>query len=466
MLTRESIPRPRPGVRRALTILGIAVVLGIPALRWLSTFWTDFLWFDSVQLTSVWRTAILTRIGLVVVASAIAALVLWLNLWLADKLSPRVGLVDATPEEVVVERFQEWVQPRARLLRFGVAILFGILIGLAAGGWWDHYLLLRESVSFGIDDAQFGNDVGFYVFRLPFIRDVFAWAFQLVVITGLIVAALHYLNGGIRVQGQLQRVNAAVKVHLSVVVAVLALLKAVGYQLDKYELLYSTRGAVFGASSADISARLPALNLLILISVAAAIMLLVNIRIRGWTLPAVALGLWLATSLLFGGLIPAAVQRFSVEPDEINKELPYVERNIAATRQAYGLGGVQVREFSERSDADGNAIPLTATDIGNNRDTIDNVRLWDPAVLRVTYRQLQELRTFYKFEDVDVDRYDIGGEPTQVMLAARELDQNNIPGQGWVNQHLVFTHGFGAVLSPANSVTSEGQPDFLVKDIP
>ncbi|MDH3730898.1 MAG: UPF0182 family protein [Acidimicrobiia bacterium] len=466
MLTRESIPAPRPGVRRALTILGVLLVLGIPALRWLATFWTDYLWFDSVELTSVWRTAIFTRIGLVLVASAVAALVLWLNLWLADKLSPRIGLVDATPEEVVVERFQEWVQPRARLLRVGVAVLFGILIGLAAGGWWDHYLLFKESVSFGIDDPQFGNDVGFYVFRLPFIRDVFAWAFQFIVITGLIVAALHYLNGGIRVQGNLQRVNPAVKVHLSVVVAVLALLKAVGYQLDKYELLYSTRGAVFGASSADISARLPALNLLILISVAAAIMLLVNIRIRGWTLPAVALGLWLATSLLVGGLIPAAVQRFSVEPDEINKELPYVGRNITATREAFGLTNVAVREFSERTDADGNAIPLTATDIGNNRDTIDNVRLWDPAVLRVTYRQLQELRTFYKFQDVDVDRYNIGGEPTQVMLAARELDQDNIPGQGWVNQHLVFTHGFGTVLSPANSVTSEGQPDFLVKDIP
>ena len=453
-------------MRRALTILGVLLVLGIPALRWLATFWTDYLWFDSVELTSVWRTAIFTRIGLVLVASAVAALVLWLNLWLADKLSPRIGLVDATPEEVVVERFQEWVQPRARLLRVGVAVLFGILIGLAAGGWWDHYLLFKESVSFGIDDPQFGNDVGFYVFRLPFIRDVFAWAFQFIVITGLIVAALHYLNGGIRVQGNLQRVNPAVKVHLSVVVAVLALLKAVGYQLDKYELLYSTRGAVFGASSADISARLPALNLLILISVAAAIMLLVNIRIRGWTLPAVALGLWLATSLLVGGLIPAAVQRFSVEPDEINKELPYVGRNITATREAFGLTNVAVREFSERTDADGNAIPLTATDIGNNRDTIDNVRLWDPAVLRVTYRQLQELRTFYKFQDVDVDRYNIGGEPTQVMLAARELDQDNIPGQGWVNQHLVFTHGFGTVLSPANSVTSEGQPDFLVKDIP
>jgi uncharacterized membrane protein (UPF0182 family) len=466
VLTRESIPRPRPAARRALAILGILVVLGVPALRWLATFWTDYLWYDSISLTGVWSTVVFTRVGLVVVASAAAFGVLWLNLWLADRLSPRVGLIDATPEEVVIERFQEWAAPRARLLRVGLAAVFGVLIGLAAGGWWEHFLLFRESGSFGIDDPQFGNDLGFYVFRLPFLRDVFAWAFQFIVVTALVVAGLHYLNGGIRFQDRTQRVSGAVKVHLSVLAAVLALLKAVGYQLDKYDLLYSDRGAVFGASAADVSARLPALNLLILISVAAAVMLLINIRIRGWTLPAVALGLWLGTSLLVGGIIPFAVQKISVEPDEINKELPYVERNIAATRSAFGLANVQVREFSEKVDADGNAIPLTAADIANNRDTIDNVRLWDPAVLRVTYRQLQELRTFYKFEDVDVDRYAIGGDPTQVMLAARELDQANIPGQGWVNQHLVFTHGFGTVLSPANSVTSEGQPDFLVKDIP
>jgi uncharacterized membrane protein (UPF0182 family) len=466
MLTRESIPRPRPAARRLLAIVAVAAVLIVPALRWLATFWTDYLWFDSVSLNSVWRTAIFTRVGLVIVASAIAFIVLWVNLWLTDRLSPRLGLVDATPEEAIIERFQEWVEPRVRLLRLGLALAFGILIGLAAGGWWEHFLLFRESVPFGIDDPQFGNDIGFYVFRLPFIRDVFGWAFQFIVVTILVVAALHYLNGGIRFQGRVQRVNPAVKVHLSVLGAVLALLKAVGYQLDKWDLLYSERGAVFGASSADVSARLPALNLLILISVAAAVLLLVNIRIRGWTLPAVAVGLWLVTSILVGGVIPAAVQRFSVEPDEINKELPYVERNIAATRDAYGLTNVQVREFSERTDAAGNTIELTAADIAANRETVDNLRLWDPAVLRVTYRQLQELRTFYKFEDVDVDRYAIGGEPTQVMLAARELDQENLPGQGWVNRHLVFTHGFGTVLSPANSVTREGQPDFLVKDIP
>ncbi len=459
MLSRESIPRPRPAVRRAVLVILVAVLVLIPALRWLATFWTDYLWFDSVDLTSVWTTVVLTRILLAVAASAVAFAVLWLNLVVVDRVSPRIGLLDPTPEEEIVQRFQHWVEPRITWLRLLVAGFFGILIGLAAGGWWEDYLLFQNSVSFGVADPLFDNDISFYVFRLPFLRDLFGWAFQLMVITALVAAVLHYLNGGIRFRSGMQRVGPGVKVHLSVLFAVLAILKAVGYQLDKYDLLYSDRGAVFGAGAADISARLPALNLLILISIAAAILFLVNIRVRGWTLPAVALGLWVATSVLVGGVIPAAVQRFSVEPDELNRELPYVERNIGATRTAYNLSDVEVRSFKAAED-------LTAQAVEANRPTIDNLRLWDPAVLRVTYRQLQELRTYYKFEDVDVDRYTLGDGLTQVMLAARELDQDNIPGAGWVNRHLVFTHGFGNVLSPANSVTSEGQPDFLVKDIP
>jgi len=179
---------------------------------------------------------------------------------------------------------------------------------------------------------------------------------------------------------------------------------------------------------------------------------------RGWILPASAVGLWLVTSIALGGIWPAAVQRFSVQPDEINKELPYIERNIGFTRAAFGLSSVEVRDFA----AD---LTLTADDLLANSPTIDNIRLWDPTVLLTTYRQLQELRPFYQFYDVDVDRYPLDGQTTQVMLASRELDEADLPGAGWVNRHLVFTHGFGAVVSPANSVTREGQPDFLVKDI-
>ncbi len=461
MLSREpgEMRQTPSGGRRWLAILGILAFVALLTLRQAATFWTDYLWFASIRQTRVFSTLVLSRVLLVVVATLVAFVLLWLNLYLAERLSPRRPIPRAGgPDEELVERFQEWVEPRIGRVRLIVAAAFGLLIGLAAGAWWEDFLLFTNAADFGIADPQFGRDVGFYVFRLPLYRDLFGWAFQFFLVTTLIVAAVHYLNGGIQLQNPIQRVTPGVKVHLSVLMALLAVLKAAGYQLDKFDLLYSLQGQVFGASFTDVNARLPALNLLILISLFAAVLLLVNIRFRGWTLPAVALGLWLATSIVVGGIIPAVVQRFRVEPDEVNKELQFVARNIEFTRDAYGLADVQVREFA----ADEN---LAASAIQANRPTIDNLRLWDPTVLETTYRQLQELRTYYKFEDVDVDRYPIDGL-TQVMLAARELDQDNIPGAGWVNTHLVYTHGFGAVVSPANDVTTEGQPDFYVRDIP
>ncbi len=461
MFSREPVPirRPAQGGRRWLAILGILLVVALLTLRQAATFWTDYLWFASVDQTRVWTTLVLSRVLLVVVASIVAFGILWLNLWVADRLSPRGPVPAGGADEELVQRFQDWVAPRAGRVRLAVAAAFGLLIGLAAGAWWEDFLLFTNAADFGATDPQFGRDIGFYVFRLPLYRDLFGWAFQFFLVTTLIVAALHYLNGGIQIQRPGDRVAAGVKVHLSVLLAILALLKAVGYQLDRYDLLYSQQGQVFGASFTDVNARLPALNLLILISLFAAVLLLVNIRFRGWTLPAVAFGLWLATSVVVGGIIPAVVQRFTVEPDEVQKEEPFVARNIGATRTAFGLADVKVRQFA----ADEN---LGAEAIGANRATIDNLRLWDPTVLRFTYRQLQELRTYYTFEDVDVDRYPLEDGLTQVMLSARELDQQNIPGRGWVNTHLVYTHGFGAVVSPANDVTSEGQPDFYVRDIP
>ena len=460
MLSREPIPlRTGSGARRLLIILGAIGIVLLLTLRQVATFWTDYLWFSSVGQERVWSTLILSRVLLVVVASLVAFALLWVNLVLADRLSPRLGVVPGGPDEEIVMRFQEWVEPRVRVVRLAVAAAFGILIGLAAGAWWEDFLLFTNHKPFGIVDPQFGRDLGFYVFRLPFYRDLFGWAFQFFLVTTLIVAALHYLNGGIQVQSTFQRVKPGVKVHISVLLAILALLKAIGYQLDKFDLLYSSQGQVFGASYTDVNARLPALNLLIMISVFAAILLLVNIRFRGWTLPAVAFGLWLATSIIVGGIYPAIIQRFTVEPDELNKELPFVARNIEFTRQAYGLSDVEVRSFSASETLELSAVQA-------NQATIDNFRLWDPTVLETTYRQLQELRTYYKFDDVDVDRYDLTEGRTQVMVSARELDLDNIPGSGWVNTHLVWTHGFGNVVSPANAVTPEGQPDFLVQDIP
>ena len=455
MISREPVPI-RPAVRRrwpAFLMIGAFIV--IFTIRSVATFYTDFLWFSDLGQSGTWRTLILTRVWLVLGATIVASILFWVNLAVADRLSPRT-LSLGSPDEELLERFQDWVTPRVRWVRLVVASFFGLMVGLGASVWWRDWLLFRHGGNFGISDPIYNNDIGTYVFKLPFYRDVFGWTFQLFLVIALVTAALHYLNGGIQVQ---RRVSAGVKVHLSVLFAVLALLKAFGYWLDRWELLYSSRGTVLGASFTDINAQRPAFQLLIIISVVAAIILLVNIRFQGWTLPAVAVGLWLVTSIGVGGIYPLIVQRFQVQPDELNKELEFVEHNINFTREAYGLSNIEVREF-------GAAAELTAADLDANSDTIDNIRLWDPSVLSTTYQQLQAIMTFYNISDVDVDRYRVDGKLTQVMVSSRNLDEVNIPARGWVNERLVYTHGFGAVLSPANSVTTEGQPDFLVKDIP
>ncbi len=457
------LPQRRTGGRRILTGLFAVVVLLLMTLRGLATMWTDYMWYSSVGTTSVWSTLILWRVFPAVAATLVAVAVIWVNLVVADRLSPRFQIFDLGPEEELVERFQEWIEARVTKVRLGIAIAFGLMIGLGATAWWNDALLFFNSQEFGLVDPVFGNDASLYVFRLPLIRAIVSWLFQLVVVSGLLIGALHYLNGGIRLrQGRAPQVSSGVKAHLSVLLAVLAILKAGAYRLDAFDLLYSSRGAVFGASYTDVIAHRPALTLLALISLTAAGLLLFNLRRRGWLLPAVAGGLWLVVSVVVGGIIPAGVQRFVVEPDELNRETPYIENHIRFTREAYGLTAetVTVRQFAGSES-------LSASDIAANRETIDNVRLWDPNVLDDTYQQLEEIRTYYQLPNVDVDRYVIDGELTQVMIAARELDSADLPAEGWVNERLVFTHGYGAVISPANDADPEsGQPSFFVRQVP
>ena len=424
----------------------------------MATLWTDYLWYQSVDHGGVWRTLVFTRIGLVIVASLIAFGLFWVNLWLVDRLSPRRRLPTGTPEEELLAKFQQWIEPRVGRVRLGISAFFGILLGLSGSVWWKEWLQFRNSTSFGVSDPIFDNDLSLYVFELPFYNVLFGWFFQLILVIAVVSASIHYLNGAVEFSFN-RRVEPGVKVHLSVLFASLALLKAAGYMLNRWELLFSSRGQVFGASYTDVNAQLPALNLLIAISIVAAIILLLNLRFRGWTLPIVAVSLWLGTSILVGGLYPTLVQRFSVVPDEVNKEEEFVGYNIEATLAAYGLDDIAVTSFAGSGD-------LTREDLDANSGTVENIRLWDPGVLTTTYKQLQNIKTYYDIVDVDVDRYEVNGKLTQVMVSARELDEGNIPGGGWVNEKLVYTHGFGPVVSPANSVTPAGQPRFLVQDIP
>ncbi len=461
MINREPINyRQTSKARRVATFVIAGGFFLLLTARWLATLWTDYLWYDELGSAGVWSTLTFTKVWLVLGATVVAFIVFWVNLWLVDRFSPRslVALTGA-PDEELLERYQLWIEPRATLVRTSFSAAFGLLVGLGASAWWQDWLYWRSGVSFGTVDPIYGNDLSLYVFGLPLYRDVYGWIFQLLLVVTLVVVAAHYLNGGIKLTTPGQHTSGAVKAHISVLLAGIALLKSAGYIFDKWELLYSSRGQVFGASYTDVNAQVPALNLLIFISVAAAIILLVNVWFRGWTLPAVAFGIWLVTSIGVGGIYPAVVQRFSVEPNELNRELPYVQHNLDFTRMAYGLDKVEVRPFDASTD-------LTAAEVEANRDTVDNIRLWDPGVLAKTYPELQNIKTYYNFIDIDVDRYVIDGRLTQVMTAVRDLDESQIPGAGWVNERLIYTHGLGAVLSPANDVTSDGFPDFLVKDIP
>lgn len=457
MQTRSGRPHRVSRVRAVLAVVTAGVVVALVSARGVAGLYTDYLWFDSLGFTSVWSGLVWVKVGLVVAFTTVFFVLVWVNLLIANRLAPLVR--PAGPEEDALAEVHEVLDRWPGAVRAAVALLLAVVFGIGVGGQWNEWILFRNHVPFGVGDAQFGRDVGFYVFQLPFLGFLTDWLFAAVAVVAIVAGAAHYLNGGIRAQVPGLRVTPGVKAHLSVLLAALALVKAASYYLDRFELTFSTRGVVEGAAYADVNAKLPAINLLIVISVFAALLFLVNVRQRRWMLPAIAVGLWGLVAVVAGTVYPALVQRFRVEPAESTREAPFIERNIEATRTAMGLDDVAVRPFAYDEE-------LSAEAIVANAETIRNVRLWDPEVLERTYQRLQEVRSFYRFTDVDIDRYRVDGELTQIVLSARELNPGSLPSDTWENRHLAFTHGYGAVLSPANAVTADGQPDFLVKNIP
>ena len=446
--------------RRGLSFLVFVGIIGFSIARAVATFFTNYLWFDAVDLNSVWLKILVTKSALVAATSLLAFAFIFINLRLAVRATPVMDIFESFESQDPLSRFREFVNERFLKYRLWGAIGLSLFLGAGASQLWEQVLLFINQKAFGVIDPIFQNDVSSYVFGLPLYRLFVSWGFQLVIFTSFIIVLFFIATGALQLRpGRLPEVSSGAKAHLSVLLAFVAVLKAFAYRLDSMELLYSPRGKVFGASYTDVVAHLPALNLLILISLFGAILLLVNIKRRGWLLPATAISLWLAVSIIVGGVVPAAIQRFRVLPDELNKELPYVENHINYTRLAYGLDSIEEKSFEASPN-------LTDNDISENAQTVDNIRLWDPTVLAETYSQLQEIRAYYALDEVDVDRYKINGELTQVMVSARELDQTNLPAVGWVNERLQYTHGYGVVFSPANNVASQGQPDFYVKGVP
>jgi len=440
-------------------IIGGVIVLLILlfSLRGLAGFFTDFLWFDSVGQGGTWRALLSAKVVPALVFTVVFFVIMLTSLLIADRLAPKYRSMG--PEDELVERYQQFVSSYQGRIRVGVSLFFALIAGVGVASQWQEWVLFTHRVDFGVKDAQFNKDIGFYVFQLPFLRFIADWLFAGLVIVLLVTAVAHYLNGGIRFQSPFQRVTPQVKAHLSVILAVMALVKTAQYYLDRFNLDFSARGVVTGASYTDVKAQLPALNLLIFISIVAAGLFIWNIWRRGWVLPIIAVGLWGFVSIVIGTIYPAGVQKFRVEPNEFQNEQRYIDRNIAATRDAFGLAKVQNKLFDYQQNLD-------AAVVNQNIASIDNARLWDPNVIQSTYQSLQGLQTFYKIDDVDIDRYQIGDQMRQVVLSAREINQGELPSQSWVNQHLVYTHGYGIVSSPTNVAADDGNPEFLQSGIP
>ncbi|MET0740101.1 MAG: UPF0182 family protein, partial [Candidatus Nanopelagicales bacterium] len=459
-----SAPRARPVVTRrgrGRALLPTLIVLGVLLVAFLlfTGFYTEWLWFDSVEFTSVYSKQLLTRAGLFAVFGGLLALAVLVNIIIAYRVRPPFrGL---SPEQQSLDRYRVGIDPykRAILVVLGVVLL--LLGGGAASGEWRAYLLWRNGSDFGVDDQQFGMDVGFFTFDLPFLRFVLGFLFAAIILSLLVSLIVHYLYGGLRLQSPGERATPAATAHLSILIGIFVLLKAVAYWLDRYQLAVKEGERITGLTYTDVNALLPAKTILTFIALLCALLFFANVLRRTWSLPILGFGLLVLSAILLGGIYPAIVQYFQVRPSEPEKEAPYIARNIEATRDAYGLSEVDLRSYAGETTT-------TPEELQASAGTINNVRLLDPAVVSPTYNQLQQIRGFYSFPDsLDVDRYQLDGERDAV-VAVREvnLDGLNQNQRNWANEHTVYTHGYGLVAAYGNTRLPDGTPEFFSLDIP
>jgi uncharacterized membrane protein (UPF0182 family) len=443
--------------RRWIIVAAVILLVIILFLHTFAVFYTDALWFSSVSLHSVWLKLFEVKFELMVVFSAIFAVLLLASLLIAERLAPKGPSLDA--EDEFVKRYREVIGPYARWLRGIVVVVLSLIIGSQAIGQWQNWLLFENSTPFDATDPQFHRNVAYFVFTLPFEQFIVHWVLVALVMVLLVTALSHYLNGGIRMQGARPRVRPAVKAHLSVILGLIALGKAVGYYLARFNLDLSSNGYVQGLGYTDAHARLPALELLILVSLAAAALLIYNIRRQGWALPILGVGLWFLVALTAGTIYPAAVQALKVNPNQASREAPYIQRNIVATRAAMGINNVVSTPYPASST-------LTAIQLTANADTLSDVRLWDPLQTQQTYQKLQDLRSYYQFNTLAVDRYMVNGVETPAIVGVREINDQDLPSTSWVNTTLQYTHGYGMIISPAGTATSNGDPEWAVSGVP
>ncbi len=453
-------------MNKTFLILAASIIVILVLLAVLSRFFVDLLWFDALGFRAVFTTTWLTVVIVFVIASVLSAAILLINGSIAaasaGSRGPRGFRVmgrnaQGLPEviEFPLDRIP-W-----RLINPAVALLVGLVIGSAQTSNWDTILKWLYAVPFKQLDPLFGHDLGFYLYSLPVYELLRDWALLMIFLSAALAVGIYWVRGDINYQPPgLPTLSPAATRHLSALLAAYFLVKAAGYILDRYDLLTSNNGVVFGAAYTDVHLRLPLLIALAGAALVGAALCAFNIWSVGIRLPILAVAVVFAVSIV-ETIVPGLFQSYWVKPDELKLESPYIANNIALTRYGFGLDDITSAPFPAKGK-------LTPEVIAANNVTIQNIRWWDPRPLLDTYRQLQEIRLYYDFRDIDVDRYVIDGSYRQIMLSARELNQSKLPAdaQTWINQRFKFTHGNGIAMNPVNRFDEEGLPVFYVKDIP
>ena len=459
-----SFPNPfgnrSPGKRRVSPLTITAVVLFIlgSILISSSSFYADLLWYRSVDFVNVWQTTLFTKIYLFIGFGLITSIFITANIYIAFRKRPIY--VPVAVEADNLERYRAQLEPVRRLVGIGVFLTLFYFAGSAGSKLWQEWLLFKNATSFGSVDPQFGKDISFFAFKLPMYQSLIGWGISTIILALLAAAAVHYIYGGIRTQVKEDRTTVAARVQLSILLGLLVLLKAVAYWFDRFALTLKEGKLITGLTYTDVNAVLPAKSILAAIAVVCSLLFFANIVRKSWLLPTAGVALMVIASVLIAGVYPATIQQFQVKPSESTKEAPFIQKNIDATRIAYGLDGVEVKDYQA-------TVTTSAGQLANDAATIANIRLMDPNVLSATFRQLQQIKPYYSFADsLDIDRYTINGKERDVVVSVRELNIDGNPSRNWINDHLVYTHGFGMVGAFGNTVDADGKPSFTVGDIP
>lgn len=456
--SRPSQPNSSPNRRRGpliptLIVLGLLVV----GFVYFSQVYADVLWYNQLGFLEVFVTENLSRIGLFVAAFLIMGASVYFSLRIAYRSRP-IYAPDSSVQDNL-NRYQAQLEPIRRLLMIGIPIVLGLFAGTAASSQWERMLLFFNSVPFGETDPEFGLDIGFYVFTLPFLSFLLGFLVSVVVISGIAGVLTHYLYGGIRLEEKGLFTSRAARTHIAVLAALFLILQGVNYWLDRYATVTSSGGKWAGALYTDVNAVIPTKAILAAAAIIVAVLFIVSAVIGRWRLPVIGTAMLVITAILAGGVYPWVIQRFQVVPNEFNREEQFIDRNIAMTRAAYGLDEVQVNNYAATDVPEEGAL-------NEDGETTANIRLLDPNLVSDAFSQLQQFRQYYQFPEIlNVDRYEIDGEVEDTVIAVRELNTAGVPA-GWINEHVYYTHGYGVVAAAGSTVEPDGRPEFIQSGIP